>query len=69
MNNNNYFKIIYLMSGKYKAKYDATILSWKDGTIRIRDIDQKEHTIKERYIVSIKPTIPYKNRENRMMMK
>lgn len=60
MNKNNYFKIIYMMSGKYKAKYEAVILSWEKGNIRIRDIDLKEHNIKEDYIVSIKPIIPQK---------
>ena len=50
-----YFKFTYMMSGRFKVSYTARVLSWQQGIVRIRDIDQKEHTLKEKFIKTMKP--------------
>lgn len=55
-----YFRIVYMMSGRFKVKYIARIISWEKGIIQVRDKDQKEHTLKEEYICLMKPTITTK---------
>jgi len=50
----DYFKIVYLLSGKYKSIYKAKILLWQDGRVKIRDEDEKEHVLKEEHLQSIK---------------
>lgn len=46
-----------MMSGRHRITYTARILSWEDGKIRVRDIDQREHILKEVYIRSMKPVV------------
>lgn len=48
-----YYKIVYMLSGKYKSVYKARILLWENGRIKIRDEDAKEHILKEEHIRSI----------------
>ncbi len=55
---NRYFNIVYMMSGRYRVRYIARVISWENRIIRIRDKDQKEHTLKEEHIRLMKPTIP-----------
>ncbi|OEF99974.1 hypothetical protein BHF71_07200 [Vulcanibacillus modesticaldus] len=47
------FKIKYMLSGKYKSTYEAKIILWQDGKVRIRDVDGKEYTLKEENITNI----------------
>ncbi len=48
-----FFKIVYMLSGKYRSTYIAKILSWSNEIINIRDIEGKEHHLKEAYIKQI----------------
>lgn len=50
-----YFKIIYLLSGKYRSTYQAKILSWHNGVLNIRDDNGREYNLKEEFIQSVKP--------------
>lgn len=50
-----YFKIVYLLSGKYRSSYQAKILSWQNGIINIRDDNGREYNLKEEFILSLKP--------------
>lgn len=48
-----FFKITYMLSGKYKSIYQARIVLWENERVKIRDIDDKEYLLKEEYIKSI----------------
>lgn len=50
-----YFKIVYLLSGKYRSTYQAKILSWHNGVLNIRDDNGREYNLKEEFIQSVKP--------------
>lgn len=50
-----YFKIVYLLSGKYRSTYHAKILSWQNGVLNIRDDNGREYNLKEEFIKSVKP--------------
>jgi len=49
-----YFKIVYLLSGKYRSTYQAKILSWQNGVLNIRDDNGREYNLKEEFILSLK---------------
>lgn len=49
-----YFKIIYLLSGKYRSTYNAKILLWQNGVLNVRDDNEREYNLKEEFIQSIK---------------
>lgn len=51
-----YFKINYLLGGKYKQKYIGKIKSWENGVVCIRDQQLRVHSLKEKYISKIQPT-------------
>lgn len=51
---NKFFKITYLLSGKYKSTYKAKIMSWEKEIVNIRDENGREYNLKEEYILSIK---------------
>lgn len=55
-----YFKIVYLLSGKYRSTYQAKILLWNNGVLNIRDDNGKEYNLKEEFILSIKPIVKEK---------
>lgn len=50
-----YFRIVYLLSGKYRSTYHAKILSWQNGVLNIRDDNGREYNLKEEFILSLKP--------------
>lgn len=50
-----YFKIVYLLSGKYRSTYQAKILLWQNGVLNIRDDNGREYNLKEEFILSLKP--------------
>ena len=54
-----YFKFIYLMSGRYRVTYTAKIIAWENEIVTIRDRDNKEHTLKEKYIQSMRSVNPH----------
>jgi len=43
------------MSGRFQTTYIARVISWNDGIIRIRDTEQREFTLREKFIRSMKP--------------
>jgi len=47
------------MSGKYRVMYTAKIIAWESDIVTIRDRDGKEHTLKEKYIQSMRSVNPY----------
>lgn len=57
-----FFKIIYLLSGKYKSVYKAKIVSWQDNKVEIIDMDGKKHILKAKFIQSIKRILPMENK-------
>ncbi len=54
-----------MMSGKYRVMYTAKIIAWENEIVKIRDRDGKEHTLKEKYIQSMRSTNPFKKIETR----
>lgn len=48
-----FFRIKYLLSGRYLSKITAQILRWEQEQVTLKDQDGRIHDIKESNIVSI----------------
>lgn len=60
-----YFKITYLISGKYKTKYVGIILSWGNEIIKIRDQSLRIHHLKEKYVTNVRPAVIKKSKKHK----